>query len=229
MVVSAFPPVDHADDETGLLAIGGDLEVETLLLAYSSGIFPWPVVGLEELPWFAPKNRALLFLDEFHIPRTLKKTRHKESLIFACDRNFELTISKCVEYHKLKSGTWITNDMVNAYCALHKAGFAHSFECYRKNRHNKDELISALYGVSIGRMFAGESIFQSISNASKYTLWYLVHYLRAQNIEWIDCQQMSPLLAHSGARYVTRCEFMELLKKSISEPAIDFTCNVHSI
>lgn len=212
MAILEFPPVDRAD-EHGLLAVGGDLEPESLLLAYRSGIFPWPVEGYGPITWFAPPRRALLFLDELHTPRSLAKARRKASFTYDLDRNFGEVIRGCSEARKIS--TWIRPDMARAYQALFDRGYAHSVEA-----HVEGTVVGGLYGVSIGAMFAGESMFYRKPNASKLALLHLVELLRTRGAEWIDCQMLTPTLEQFGAREVSREEFMELLADAVNRPPI---------
>lgn len=211
MAIAAFPPVEHADKH-GLLAVGGDLEEASLLLAYRSGIFPWPLDG-ETLAWFAPPFRTVLFLDEFHVAKTLQKERKRTQFSFAFDRNFEHVIRACasMENRGDQSGTWITDEIVQAYCMMQRRGHAHSVECYFEN-----ELVGGLYGMAIGGFFAGESMFYRMSNASKLCLVYLVEHLRERGVPWIDCQVMTPLFKSFGAREIPRAEYMRMLPEAIN-------------
>lgn len=210
MNLRAFPPVDEANED-GLLAIGGDLSPETLLSAYSQGIFPWPINhGI--LAWFAPPVRAILVVDEFHIPRRL--TRHLKTQSFTTTHNqdFSAVISKCAELDNRgdQNGTWITEDIMKAYCHLHTLGIAHSFETY-----SNGTLVGGLYGVRIGGFFAAESSFYRISNASKSAMLALHDYLVDEGISWFDCQMLTPFSESFGAREIARHEFMELLKRAL--------------
>lgn len=209
MSVSAFPPVELADED-GVLCVGGDLEVETLLLSYRSGIFPWPVSAEYPMVWFAPPQRALLFIKEARIPRSLRRER-KKPWTFTCDKSFAEVIEGCrsVPRQKKKKKTWITDEMLAAYSRLHVAGSCHSVETWYDG-----QLAGGLYGVAIGRMFAGESMFHRVSNASKLALWYLIERVGEWGGEWIDCQQLTPLLMSFGAREVPREQFMELLSEA---------------
>lgn len=208
-----FPDVELADED-GLLAIGADLEVETLLYAYKNGIFPWPIVEKVPMMWFSPPQRTVLFLEKFKITKSLKKTLKKENYTFGIDLNFPMVIHHCArmgdrgKLHK----TWITPEITEAFIDFHKAGYAHSVECYRD-----DILVGGLYGVSIGQMFAGESMFYKESNASKLALCYLVSFLLDWGVKWIDCQQMTPLFQSFGAEEIERKEFMPMLKLAISQ------------
>lgn len=211
MVVRRFPPVEQANAD-GLLCAGGDLEVPTLLLAYSSGIFPWPVSEEFPLVWFSPPKRTLLFLDGVKISRSLKKARTGD-WSFSIDRSFPEVIVGCARSKNRRQGggTWITDDMISAYIDLHRAGACHSVESWFDGK-----LAGGVYGVSIGRMFAGESMFYNVPNASKLALWHLTDYLRERGAKWLDCQQLTPLLASFGAREVPRKEFLQLLKEAVS-------------
>lgn len=210
MTILEFPALSEAD-ENGLLAVGGDLELDSLLLAYSSGIFPWPI-NSKILAWFSPPQRALLFLDEFHVSRSLAKEQKKECYTFSIDRDFEQVMENCAasKNRAKQNGTWITKEMRRAYLELHAHGYAHSIECYKE-----EKLIGGLYGVSIGKMFAGESMFHTSSNGSKLSLAFLVDYLRKKNVAWLDCQIMTPFLRSMGAREVEREEFIKLLKLAV--------------
>jgi leucyl/phenylalanyl-tRNA--protein transferase len=222
MAILEFPPVCEAD-EYGILAIGGDLEVESLLLAYSSGIFPWP---LDEnyLTWFAPPERTLLFLDEVHVSRSLKKFRRKCSYRFSINTAFEEVVHCCAEMvnRGQQNGTWITGEMKEAYCDLHRAGYAHSIECF-----DGDELIGGMYGIAIAGMFAGESMFYRRPNASKLAFLYLIEYLQERKVPWIDCQVMTPLSKNFGARDLPRLEFMRLLDQELDRPVKLFHTGIY--
>ena len=208
MVIRAFPPVDQANSD-GLLAVGGDLEIESLLLAYRSGIFPWPIDN-HTLAWFCPPKRALLFIDQLHVSRTLKKLQRSNPYSFSIDHSFESVITACANAER-GGGTWITPSLQAAYCKLHLAGYAHSVEVWRENY-----LVGGLYGVALAGMFAGESMFHHESDTSKLALLHLIEQLRARGVKWIDCQVMTPLFKSFGARLVARAEFLELLCDSLS-------------
>jgi len=212
MPIIEFPAPELADDY-GLLAVGGDLEVQSLLLAYSSGIFPWPHPRIKEIPWFCPPTRALLFFDNFQLNRTLKRELAKQRYHFEINKNFRAVISHCAKVTRAhEKSTWIKKSIIDAYTDFHRAGYAHSVECYEGA-----ELCGGLYGVSIGGMFAGESMFHLKPNASKLCLWHLVQHLKAQDVKWIDCQNMTPFLASLGATEVSRTEFLALLKPAVKK------------
>lgn len=212
MVVKSFPNVELAGPE-GLLAIGGDLDLATLKLAYRNGIFPWPT---EEFPllWFAPPMRSVLFFDELQIPKRYQRERKKFNYHFKWDSDFEAVIRHCAKGKTRRShGTWITEDIIQAYLRFHEAGFAHSLECY----NDKEELVGGMYGVSMGGMFAGESMFYHRSGASKETLLYACEDLARRGANWLDVQMTSPLLESFGAREIPRSQFMTLLKKALCQ------------
>jgi leucyl/phenylalanyl-tRNA--protein transferase len=211
-MVVKFPPVELAD-ETGLLAVGGDLEVKTLELAYRNGIFPWPTEGLPLL-WFAPPERAILEFDELKIPKRLQRYFKKASYSFRIDQDFQGVIQACArsENRRHQQSTWITEDMIRAYIACHKAGFARSFEAVNP----RGELVGGLYGVLIGKFFAGESMFYKEPNASKFVLIQTIQYLKTLRITWMDVQILTPFLKNFGAKEIARALFMEKLKKAIA-------------
>ena len=211
MVIQAFPPLSKADKH-GLLAIGGDLEVPSLLLAYSQGIFPWPFSD-QTLAWFAPPMRALLFADKVHISQSLKKELKRARFEITTDTAFAEVIQACSELKNRgkQQGTWITDEMIEAYLALHEAGFAHSFEAKLDG-----ELVGGLYGVRIGRYFSAESMFYRVPNASKVVLVKTIEHLKASGVDWIDCQVITPATESFGAVEIPRAEFMKLLSKAIT-------------
>lgn len=211
MVISSFPPL-HAADETGLIAIGGDLRVDSLLLAYRSGIFPWPV-DEHILTWFSPPMRTVLFLNEFHPSKSLVKAARRGEFTVKFDTAFREVIEACAKSKNRpgQRGTWITREIVDAYIEFHKAGYAHSIESFKD-----DSLAGGLYGVAIGGMFAGESMFFRQPNASKVALFHLVEHLRERGVEWIDCQAPTPLFEGFGARDIPREEYIQLLQTALA-------------
>jgi len=211
MVILRFPPLETASPE-GLLAIGGDLEVESLKLAYKNGIFPWPT---EDYPllWFAPPRRAILEFRDLRVPRRLQRELKARPFRFEVDRNFPAVIRACAAGRTRKTdGTWINPMMLQAYLGFHEAGYAHSFECYSES----GKLVGGLYGVAIGKMFAGESMFFHQSGASKAALLFAVEYLQAQGGKWMDIQMMTPLLRSLGAKEIPRRLFMEKLGTALA-------------
>ncbi|MCC6209862.1 MAG: leucyl/phenylalanyl-tRNA--protein transferase [Burkholderiales bacterium] len=203
---SEFPPVDRAlKDPNGLLCAGADLSVARLLDAYRRGIFPW-YSGGEPILWWSPDPRMVLFCDELKISRSLAKNIRNRGFEVRIDSAFSRVIKACAGPRKGESGTWLGGDMLAAYEALHRAGHAHSYETWREGR-----LAGGLYGVQIGRMFYGESMFSTETDASKVALVGLVEELRRGGSPLIDCQQRTPLLASLGAREIPRREFLRLL------------------
>jgi len=209
MAIVSFPPIESADED-GLLAVGGDLDPSSLLLAYRSGIFPWPL-NKRTLAWFAPPKRAVIFLDEFHISRRLRDELRRSLFTTKMDSRFEEVISRCAELKNrgIQRATWVTPDIMKAYSQLFQQGICHSAESYLA-----DELVGGLYGVQIGRFFAAESSFYRTSNASKVAMVRLVEYLRNQEISWFDCQMLTPFSKSFGAREISREHFMELLAEA---------------
>jgi len=207
---SLFPPIDAAlDDPNGLLAAGGDLSAERLIDAYRHGIFPW-YNGGQPILWWSPNPRMVLFVDEFRIPRSLGKVVRQQRFEIRVDTAFRRVIAGCAEARNGQSGTWITPQVVDAYATLHKLGYAHSVESWRD-----DKLVGGLYGVAIGRMFYGESMFARESDASKVALVKLVSMLKYLEMPLIDCQQETEHLARFGGRPVSRRTFAGWLARLV--------------
>jgi leucyl/phenylalanyl-tRNA--protein transferase len=206
-----FPPVDLAD-ETGLLDIGHNLETATLLDAYRSGIFPWPVEGYPLL-WFAPPERAVLFFDEFHVSKSLRKQMRTQKYCVRVDSCFDRVIRACAAPREYECETWILPQMIKAYNRLHRAGWAHSVEVFFDG-----ELVGGLYGMAIGKYFAGESMFHTQSGASKIALVHLVEHLKSRGTTWIDVQMPTPLFESFGARCIPREQFMEMMREAQAQP-----------
>ena len=204
---SPFPPIEAALTEpNGLLAAGGDMSADRLLAAYRQGIFPWYAPGQPVL-WWSPDPRMVLFVDEFRIARSLGKTIRQRRFDIRVDRNFRNVMEYCSTTQRPgQAGTWIMPELVDAYCALHKLGHAHSVEAWRE-----ETLVGGLYGVSIGRMFFGESMFALEPDASKVALACLVAMARRAGMPMIDCQQETAHLASLGARAIPRAEFAKRL------------------
>ena len=208
----AFPPPELAD-ESGLLAVGGGLEPERLLLAYASGIFPWYSEG-QPILWHAPDPRMVLLSSELIVNRSLRKSIAKTELRITMDQAFSQVMRRCAEIERPdQDGTWITNAMHEAYEELHALGFAHSCEAWRG-----DELVGGLYGVSIGDVFFGESMFATESDASKIAFVKLVRQLVTWGIELIDCQVYTEHLERFGAQEWARSHFQEALEVAIGAP-----------
>lgn len=207
-----FPHPELAD-ESGLLAVGGDLSHERLLLAYSNGIFPWFSED-EPIMWWSPDPRMILFPEEFKISKSLLQTIKNKNWEIKFDHNFKNVISECAKVpRKDQDGTWITQQMVDAYIKLHDQGFAHSVEVYEAN-----ELIGGLYGISLGRSFFGESMFFKKRDASKVALFHLVNKLKEFEFKFIDAQIETTHLKSLGAKLIPRTTFLQLLKESIKHP-----------
>lgn len=192
-------------EPNGLLAIGGDLTPERIINAYKHGIFPWHSKG-EPLLWWSPEPRAVLFLDELKISRSLKKTLRNKQYHVTFDKNFVSVIRACAGRGEDDVETWIHQEMIDAYCKLHEMNIAHSTEVWLA-----DKLIGGLYGLMINNIFCGESMFSSMADASKVALVYLVEHLKLLGCKLIDCQIMNPHLASLGVREIPRRDFLQLL------------------
>lgn len=200
---SEFPPLDDALTEpNGLIAIGGELSSKRLLQAYRRGIFPWYNAG-EPILWWSPNPRMVLFPDELNVSRSLSKILKKSLFEIRVNTAFRDVISACSEVKRpQQSGTWINQDMINAYCELHTLGYAISVESWQD-----DQLVGGCYGIKINRMFYGESMFHRVSDASKVAFVHLVQYLQSHHVGMIDCQMKTPLLSAFGAREIPRAQF----------------------
>lgn len=193
----------HQDD---IVAVGGELEPETLLRAYRHGIFPWPVQGLPLL-WFCPRERAVLEHDRLHVGRSLARARRRSALRFTIDADFDAVIRACADTPRPgQDGTWITPDIIRAYGRLHELGVAHSVEAWDAGR-----LVAGVYGVAVDGAFAAESMFHRVPDASKLALLHLVEHLASRGLDWIDIQVMTPHLARLGARTIPRATFLRRL------------------
>lgn len=209
-----FPPAHFASPE-GLLAIGGDLSQERLLSAYRKGIFPWYSEN-EPVLWWSPDPRLVLYPGEVHVSRTLNRVLKKDLFTVTMDCAFEEVISACARARAQKEGTWIVADIKDAYCRLHKAGYAHSVESWLDGR-----LVGGLYGVSLGRCFFGESMFSNVSNASSIALVLLARHLMTLSFVLIDCQVTTAHLMRFGAREIPRSQFLKELKKALTGPTLN--------
>lgn len=206
-----FPPLEQALDEpAGLLAAGGDLSAARLLAAYQRGIFPWYSPGQPVL-WWSPDPRSVLFPTEFRCSRSLARRVRNGGFECVIDRDFEAVISACAAPRTHSLGTWITSDMHAAYCELHRRGFAHSIETYREGA-----LVGGLYGIRLGGIFFGESMFSREPDASKVALAHLVELSLARKLTVIDCQLPSRHLESLGARSIPRSDFLALLETQIA-------------
>lgn len=201
-----FPPVSDADDE-GVLAIGGDLSTDRLKLAYRSGIFPW-FNHDEPIVWWSPNPRMVLFLDELRVSKSMRNILNKKRFTITFDKCFKEVISNCQTIKRDgQNGTWISGEMMEAYCKLHVQGFAKSVEVWQDG-----VLVGGLYGVDLGHVFCGESMFSKVPNASKMAFISLVHYLKEHHYKLLDCQVYNPHLESLGCREIDRNEFMNFLK-----------------
>ena len=203
-----FPKPELAEDD-GLLAIGGDLRWERLLLAYSNGIFPW-YNEYDPILWWCPKPRFIIKPNEVRISRSMKRVFNKNEFKVTFNNDFEGVISKCKELRENKEGTWITDDMKQAYIDLFNKGFASSVEVYKE-----DKLVGGLYGVNIGRCFFGESMFSMETNASKVALISICKRLEEENYLFLDCQMHTNHLESMGGKFVSWGEFKSMLQEGI--------------
>ncbi|WP_117882021.1 leucyl/phenylalanyl-tRNA--protein transferase [Aureibaculum luteum] len=200
-----FPPVETASSE-GVLAFGGDLSPKRLLLAYNSGIFPWFNKG-EPVVWYSPVERMVLFPNELKISKSMKQILKKDRFKVTFNQNFKEVIRSCKTiYREGQGGTWITDEMEQAYNKLHELGHAKSVEVWLD-----DELVGGLYGIDLVNVFCGESMFSTVSNASKVAFIRLVQKLKRENYKLIDCQVYNDHLASLGAREIPRHEFLKYL------------------
>ncbi|MGD9098501.1 MAG: leucyl/phenylalanyl-tRNA--protein transferase [Desulfobacterales bacterium] len=204
-----FPP-PHMAIREGLLAVGGDLSIDRLVLAYRRGIFPWYAED-DPILWWSPDPRLVLFPRELHVSRSLRRLLNKGRFSFTLDRAFGEVIRGCAAVRGANHpGTWIVPEMISAYERLHGVGLAHSVEAWCG-----DQLAGGLYGVSLGRTYFGESMFTRVSNASKAALVVLVQHLQKAGYELIDCQVTTPHLKQFGAREIPRAQFLRVLYRSL--------------
>lgn len=206
----AFPPVELALTEPpGLLAAGGDLSITRLLAAYRRGIFPWYSQG-QPILWWSPDPRTVLFPHEMKVSRSLAKTIRNRGFEIRVDTDFAAVMAGCGDRALRPEGTWITREMRHAYLQLHSHGFAHSVETWLDGK-----LVGGLYGVQLGKVFFGESMFSRVSDASKVALKMLCDRLVGTDVQLIDCQMTTPHLLSLGAREIPRREFLELLHRHV--------------
>jgi leucyl/phenylalanyl-tRNA---protein transferase len=208
-----FPPPEDADPE-GLVGLGGSLSPEWLLDAYRHGIFPWPITDFEApLAWWSPDPRAVIEFDRFHVSRRLRRTCRGGKFTVTRDRDFTGVIRGCAMVPSRIGQTWLTPEMIAAYIRLHKLGYAHSVETWYEN-----ELAGGVYGVAIGGLFAAESKFYRVRDASKVALVHLVDRLHVQGFTLVDIQQLTPHTARLGALAIPRTEYLARLKAAIELP-----------
>ena len=203
---SPFPPLEQAlTDPNGLLAVGGDLSSARLLNAYRHGVFPWYNPG-EPILWWSPDPRCVLYPAQIKISRSLRKTLNKQPFEIRFDTAFSEVMQACAQPRDKQAGTWITREMLKGYVDMHELGFGHSIECWQNN-----QLVGGLYGLAIGRVFFGESMFSRVTDASKVALVTLCQWLLSQGFEMIDSQVHTPHLESMGAQLIPRTEYAALI------------------
>lgn len=201
-----FPPVEEASYE-GIVAIGGDLSTDRLLLAYRSGIFPWFELD-EPILWWSPSERMVVNPQDYKVKKSLRNIINRNIFRITFNQDFKAVITNCQQIKRVgQNGTWITQDMINAYCELHKKGYAQSVEVWQN-----DELVGGLYGVDLGTIFCGKSMFSKVPNASKVAFVKLIEYLKDKNYRLLDCQVHNDHLEKLGAFEISRKSFMRILK-----------------
>ena len=208
-----FPPLEEATPE-GIVAVGANLSPGVLLSAYRQGIFPWYSGDEEPILWWSPDPRYVLFVKELSVPRRLARSLRKEPFAISFDNDFPAVVHACATvYRPREHGTWITQDMAEAYTRLHELGYAHSVEARQEKK-----VVGGLYGVSLGGVFFGESMFHTKTDASKAAFVALCGALGDHGISLIDCQMETPLLASFGARYIPRREFVRRIEEKLEKP-----------
>jgi len=206
-----FPPVDAAQED-GHLAIGGDLSVQRLLMAYERGIFPWYEGDVPV--WWCPDPRFVLSPDDLNVSKSMKQLFKRNAFSFTINKAFPEVINNCKKINRPgQDGTWITNEVLASYKKMHEFGYAHSAEVWLNN-----ELVGGLYGIRLGKVFFGESMFSLVSNASKYAFISYVKQLKKEGVQLIDCQVYTEHLESLGAKMISRNTFIDLLHKYIGEP-----------
>jgi len=208
----SFPLASLADNETGLLGIGANWHPDTLIDAYSKGIFPWPHPGLNEIPWFSPPKRAVLCLEEYRPNKRLIRELKNLGFSYTANSNFKGVIEACRTLKRKKykgnpNSSWITEDMESAYIELNKRGVAHSIEANLDNT-----LVGGIYGVFVNNIFSAESMFRLVDNASKASFYMLAETLKELGLKYLDCQIISPHLSSWGVKEIDRTVFLSLLE-----------------
>jgi leucyl/phenylalanyl-tRNA--protein transferase len=201
-----FPDPTQAD-RRGLVAVGGDFRVERLIAAYRRGIFPWTA---EPITWWSPDPRGIIELEEFHVSESLAKVIRKGSFQVTTDAAFTEVMAACAAPDEKRQGVWITGEFIEAYTRLHRAGHAHSIECWQDGK-----LAGGVYGVTAGGLFAGESMFHRADNASKVALYHLVNHLRARGFALFDVQMVTAATAPLGAKNISRSEYLARLAAAV--------------
>jgi leucyl/phenylalanyl-tRNA--protein transferase len=196
-------------DVGDIVAVGGDFKPTTLITAYRKGIFPWPIDGLPLLPWFCPKRRAVVEFEELHIPRSLARARRKLPFRFSIDEAFEAVIGHCATVPRADQGTWISQEVITGYAALHRHGHAHSVEVWEG-----EELVGGVYGVEADGYFSAESMFHTRSYASKLALLFLFDHMKSRGAYWCDIQVLTPHMIGLGAKEISRKEFLQRIDEA---------------
>ena len=205
-----FPDPKFAPTVEGIIFAGGDLRAQTLKQAYSMGIFPWPIEGYPLL-WHFPEKRGVLFFEELHIARSLERLRKKRRYFFTFNYCFKNVVQSCaIQKRKGQKGTWISSEMLSAYCRFHRAGYAHSIECWNEEK----KLVGGLYGVYVQGSFSGESMFHTENNTSKLCLLEMIDRLQSIGCTFMDIQMVTPVLKKLGAKYISKKQFLLLLDRT---------------
>jgi leucyl/phenylalanyl-tRNA--protein transferase len=204
-----FPNPELADAE-GLVAVGGDLSLPRLLLAYRSGVFPWTV---QPVTWWSPDPRAIFELEGFRVSRSLRRILRRGEFVITVDNAFRAVMEGCAAPTPGRRTTWITPEFVEAYSGLHEQGHAHSLECWQAG-----QLVGGIYGVAVGGLFAGESMFHKVSNGSKVALFHLIEHLRGRGFELFDIQMLTPITARLGGVSIRRREYLDRLAAAVGKP-----------
>lgn len=213
MPIEKFPPIEQAD-ENGLLAFGGDLDVQSLLLAYKSGIFPWPISQDFPMAWFSPNPRGILNPAKIIISKSLRKVFKQKKFKITFNLNFDEIIQTCSNRHLNldQKGTWITPEIIKAYNNLFEAGYAYSVEVRDYKTH---KIVGGLYGVQIGDLYTGESMFYLQSNASKVALCAILSIIKKNHLPWLDTQMVSPIVKKLGGEEISRKQYLKELQNLI--------------
>ena len=205
-------PDPHYGDDDGCIAVGGNLSVDRLLLAYSNGIFPWYPYYYDEAVWYCPMQRFVIFPEEIHVSHSMRTLMNKDRYRMSINEDFEGVINNCSELRIEENGAWLGPAMIEAYTELHRQGFAASVEVWEKPGEGTEErLVGGLYGVTIGRAFFGESMFSLVPSASKLALIHLAQTMKKTGGRIIDCQFHTPHLESMGGRYISYEEYMQII------------------